>query len=71
MLQGWAKIYYDPNILYNIIKLFIEKQNIMLYIYYCKPAYPLVVNVEALQSQIFNISNIKIILSSQQQAKLK
>ena len=38
---------------------------------YCQSAYPLSVNIEALQSQISYISNVKIILSTKLQAKSK
>ena len=59
VIHGWGKIYCGLNILYNIIK-FIVKQNIILYIYYCKkfhniltiyckPADPISVNIKALQ----------------------
>ena len=46
--------------IYNIIK-FMGNQNII----YCQSAYPLSVNIDALQSQISNISSVKIILSTQ------
>ena len=68
-------------LLYNIIK-FIVKQNQIVYIYYCKkfhdiftiycePPYPHSVNIKALQSQIFNITNVKTILSTQPRQKSK
>ena len=55
----WSQYIVQYILLYNIIK-FIVKQNIILYIYYCKifyniltiyckTAYPLHVNIEALQ----------------------
>ena len=50
-------------ILYNI-RIFIVKQNRILYIYYCKIFYNISVNIKALQIQIPKLSNNIIISSS-------
>ena len=70
----WSQYIVQYIILYNIIK-FIVKENIILYIYYCKkfhniltiyckPAYPISVNIKALQVQTPKLSNNIIINSS-------